>query len=448
MVDSTLKMADYVINNLLAAGFKIQRYDSFTSNSIYLKLDYGVCNSIRISDHKGKKHLKYRYNLLSDRSVVNRHSNGEFPRNFYGFNHVDTMLADILNHRSERVLKYGPDRYQAFMQSNKKEYRHKKGFWSMCYEISGGENVANRALKQLGALPGMLDVKMQVEQIIQLKKISKLRKQQGLKNQSQSNHLVFTGNPGTGKTTAARLIGEAFSSMGILKSSNSENVPFVEIHHADITTKYVGEAERNIKKSFTKAKGGVLFMDEAYAFIGGGQTHKTGEKVIATIVQLMEDLREEVMVIAAGYSMEMNEFLDSNPGLRSRFSSTIQFPDYSVPDMVNIAQTMLSDQDYQAGNDYMSALANRLWIEKDEKGFGNARTVRNIIEESIRRQSVRVAQLDAPSREDLMVLTRIDLQDGQKILSEREILLKAMDQIQIRLLESDLREAVSQIKVE
>lgn len=300
------------------------------------------------------------------------------------------------------------------------------------------------ALKQLGSLPGMFDVKKQVEQIIQLQRVSKLRSQQGLKCQPQSLHMVFTGNPGTGKTTAARLIGVAFAAMGILKSKSSEEVPFVEVHHADVTSPLVGEAEQNIKEKFKQAKGGVLFIDEAYAFIGGEKSHKSGEKVIAAIVQMLEDLREEVMVIVAGYAKEMNTFLDSNPGLRSRFSNTVHFPDYSVPDMIQIAQKMLAEQDYQADNEYMDLLSNRLWLEKDKKGFGNARTVRNIIEQSIRIHSARVAQLASPSREALIILTKSDIQiDEQDILSEKEKLLKTMEQIQIRLLDIDLQEIVS-----
>lgn len=308
----------------------------------------------------------------------------------------------------------------------------------------------NNALQKLGSLPGMLNIKGQVEQIIQFNKISKLRSQHGLKALPQSNHMVFTGSPGTGKTTAARLIGEAFAAMGILKSAarkNGDKIPFIEIHHADVTSKYVGDAEKSIQKKFKEARGGVVFIDEAYAF-GGGESSsdsKSSEKVIAAIVQLMEDMRDEIMVIAAGYSREMDKFLDSNPGLRSRFNNTVHFPDYSVPDMVQIAQTMLTERDYRADNEYLGLLSNRLWQEKDKKGFGNARTVRNIIEQSIRLQSVRVAQLTNPSRENLMVLTKTDLHnEGQKVLAEKELLQKAMKQIQFRLLEFELREITSQ----
>ena len=304
--------------------------------------------------------------------------------------------------------------------------------------------VENNALKQLGALPGMFKVKEQVDQIIQFHRISKLRRQHGLKTQPQSNHMIFTGNPGTGKTTAARLIGEAFATLGILKSRYSSDIPFVEIHHADVTHPHVGQAERTIKQKFKEARGGVVFIDEAYAFADGKSDHRSDDKVIAAIVQLMEDMREEIMVIAAGYSKEMNQFLDSNPGLRSRFTNTVHFPDYTVPDMVRIAQSMFKEREYQADTEYMSLLANVLWSEKDKKGFGNARTVRNIIEQSIRLQSVRVAEFPAPSREELMTLTKRDiLVSEQEMKTEKEILLKAMSQIQSRLLKFELQEIIS-----
>jgi stage V sporulation protein K len=303
------------------------------------------------------------------------------------------------------------------------------------------------ALEKLGRLPGMFEVKKQVEQIIQFNRVSKLRERHGLRNDQQSMHLVFTGNPGTGKTTAARLIGEAFASMGLLKSDEKRegHVPFVEIHQADITSKFVGDSEKNIVNKFKKARGGVIFIDEAYSFIGGDSKHKTDEKIVATIVQLMEDLRDEVMVIAAGYAKEMDEFLDSNPGLRSRFSNTVDFPNYSVPDMMAIAQSMFGEREYVANKEYLSKLADRLHIEKDKKGFGNARTVRNIVEQSIRIQSVRLSRMSNPSREDLLTVTVLDIEmpSVAKRVGEKEALQKAMAEIQGRLLEIELREIVA-----
>lgn len=298
---------------------------------------------------------------------------------------------------------------------------------------------ARDALSRLAAMPGMAQVKEQVEQMVQYRRVADLRKQNRLKTRPQSNHMVFTGNPGTGKTTAARLIGKAFIEIGLLKR-NKEEAPFVEVNHSMITHPHVGEGERAMAAKFKEARGGVLFIDEAYAFIGKAD-HRSDEKVIATMVQYIEDMRDEIVVIAAGYPKNMAEFLSFNPGLASRFPTTINFPDYSVPDLIRIAQQMLLEQEYQPAPDYMDALASVLWIEKSRPGFGNARTVRNHVERSIRRQAVRVSQMPQPSRKDLATLTAVDLVHSPQGLAtpEREALVKIIGDAQGRLLELDLK---------
>lgn len=308
----------------------------------------------------------------------------------------------------------------------------------MNYEVN---QKAREALNRLASLPGMQNVKQQVEQMVSFARISKLRERQGLKSKSQTNHMLFTGNPGTGKTTAARLIGEAFAAIGLLKTSG-DNIPFVEIHHADVTHPHVGQAERTIKNKFKEARGGVMFIDEAYAFIDGTSDHRSDDKVVAAIVQLMEDMRDEIVVIAAGYPGDMEDFLKSNPGLPSRFASTIHFPDYSVPDLVLIAQQMITEQDFQATPDYLEALASVLWIEKSRPFFGNARTVRNHIERSIRRQAVRIANIPRPTREDLFQLKSVDLVHSVSDVkrTEKEVLKKLITDTQQRLLELEIRE--------
>nr|WP_285891207.1 AAA family ATPase [Paenibacillus pasadenensis] len=221
--------------------------------------------------------------------------------------------------------------------------------------------------------------------------------------------MVFTGNPGTGKTTAARLIGEVFTSMGLLKSPKKDGVsPFVEIHQADIAHPHVGESEKIMLKKFQLARGGVLFIDEAYSFMGKA-SHNTDGKLVAIIVQQMEDMRDEIIVIAAGYPKDMNKFLDFNPGLRSRFNTTIHFPDYSVQDMLHVAAHMCKEREYQMTAEFGQALGMRLAYEMGEKGFGNARTVRNIMEAAIKRQSSRVAKLPQIRRTDLFNLTGPDM---------------------------------------
>ncbi|WP_340397779.1 AAA family ATPase [Paenibacillus sp. FSL E2-0202] len=299
---------------------------------------------------------------------------------------------------------------------------------------------ARDALNRLAAMPGMFAVKDQVEQMVQLKRVAELRKQNRLKSQPQSNHMVFTGNPGTGKTTAARLIGQAFVEIGLLKRAG-DKVPFVEIGHSSIISELVGVAEKNLTAKFKLARGGVLFIDEAYSFIGKAD-HRSDAKIVANMVQHIEDMRDEIVVIAAGYPKNMAEFLSFNPGLASRFPTTIHFPDYTVPELVQIAQQMLLEQEYQAGPDYLDALASVMWIEKNRPNFGNARTVRNHVERSIRKHAVRVSQILNPSRKDLALITAADLvhsvQDVKN--SEKETLRESIKVAQARLFELDLRE--------
>lgn len=299
---------------------------------------------------------------------------------------------------------------------------------------------AQAALNRLTSMPGMAAVKDQVEQMVQYSRIAALRKQNKLKSQPQSNHMVFTGNPGTGKTTAARLIGEAFAEIGLLKRSGS-TVPFVEISNSNVAHPHVGQSEKIIGDKFKQAKGGVLFIDEAYSLIGHA-AHNSDMKKIAAIVQYMEDMRDEVVVIAAGYPKDMVKFLNFNTGLASRFPTTIHFPDYNVQELVQIAQQMLQEQEYVAAPDYLDALASVLWIEKGRPNFGNARTVRNHVERSIRKQSVRVSRLAQPSRKDLATLTAQDLVHsvGDVRSAEKEALLSTISAAQSRLMQLDLME--------
>ncbi|MBA9088796.1 stage V sporulation protein K [Fontibacillus solani] len=298
---------------------------------------------------------------------------------------------------------------------------------------------ARDALNRLSAMPGMVQVKDQVEQMVQYHRIAELRKQNRLKTRPQSNHMVFTGNPGTGKTTAARLIGEAFAEIGLLGRQGGD-VPFVEISQGSITEAHVGASEKKVTSKFKEARGGVLFIDEAYAFIGNA-AHRHDQKVVATMVQAIEDMREEIVVIAAGYPKDMAEFLAFNPGLASRFPNTIHFPDYGVPDLVRIAQQMLLDQEYQAAPDYLEVLASVMWIEKSQPNFGNARTVRNHVERSIRRQSIRVSKMKQPSRKDLATLIGVDLVHSPTDVAhtEREALNRVIQEANGRLFELDLR---------
>lgn len=449
----TQRVAAALITLLKKEGFTIQRYDSVTTSSIYLKLDYGVCHSIRIGDHKGKRQYKYRYNVDLGRKQINRHNTAEgWPRWYYPETELRALVRDVARER-QRHQKYGIENYRALMVQRKFENSGAKGFWRSAYLVNEanmeGKDVdyainqkARDALNRLTSLPGMQAIKEQVDEMVHFSRVAALRKKHKLKTQVQSNHMIFTGNPGTGKTTAARLIGEAFAEIGLLKrQDDDEEIPFVEVHHSMITHPHLGEAERRLVAKFQEARGGVLFIDEAYAFTPGETEHRTGDKVVAAMVQCIEDMRDEVVVIAAGYPGDMAKFIKANPGLSSRFPTTIHFPDYEVPELVRIAQQMLLDQQYQAGVDYLEALASVLWVEKSKSNFGNARTVRNHVERSIRKQSMRVSQLPNPSRKDLASLIAGDLVhavDGLRDV-EQDALHRIIKAAQGRLFEMDLK---------
>ncbi|MFB6473319.1 AAA family ATPase [Paenibacillus glucanolyticus] len=448
----TARIADELIKLLQSEGFTIQRYDSMTTSSIYLKLDYGVCNSIRIGDHKGKRQYKYRYNVDIGRKQVNRHKTPEgWERWYYPETALRALVKDAVLERKRLIAKHGQEQYWVLMAQRKFDNQGNKGFWQNAKLVSqmdiGGASVdyqvnekAKDALNRLSSLPGMHAIKEQVDEMVHYSRIAALRKNNNLKSSAQSNHMIFTGNPGTGKTTAARLIGEAFAEIGLLKRDSNNDIPFVEVHHSMITHPHVGEAEKRMVAKFEEARGGVLFIDEAYAFVGKSDA-RTSEKVVATMVQYIEDMRDQIVVIAAGYPKNMAEFLSLNPGLASRFPTIIHFPDYDISDLVAIAQQMLLEQEYLGTSEFYEALASVMWIEKSKANFGNARIVRNHIERSVRRQAMRVARLPQPSRKDLATLTGEDLVYSPQGVqnSEIEALHKIIREAQARLFALDLK---------
>lgn len=296
-----------------------------------------------------------------------------------------------------------------------------------------------KALKELASLTGMAEVKKQVDQIVQFQLVSKMRAKQGLKTKPHSNHMAFTGNPGTGKTTAARLIGKAFAEMGFLKGGGSDELPFIEVHQSDVASKYAGEAELTMVKKFEQARGGVLFIDEAYAFIDTDSSHKQGDKVITVVVQMMEDMRDEVMVIAAGYPKEMEQFLGMNPGLRSRFANIVHFPNYRMPELIKIARDFCIQSDYVASQSFLEALSVALMDRMSHKDFGNARTVRSLVEQAIQKHAMRMSEIPNPARDDLTYLLAADVSLLEYQLDERDYLLKCISDFQQRLLEIELR---------
>ncbi|MCD0483761.1 right-handed parallel beta-helix repeat-containing protein [Streptacidiphilus sp. ASG 303] len=263
---------------------------------------------------------------------------------------------------------------------------------------------ADEALADLEALIGLETVKQEVRTLIDLISVGRRRQEAGLKAPSLRRHLVFTGSPGTGKTTVARLYGEILAALGVLQRGH-----LVEVARVDLVGEHIGSTALRTSEAFDRARGGVLFIDEAYALAPEDGARDFGREAIDTLVKLMEDHRDEVVVIVAGYTAEMERFLSANPGVASRFSRTVTFPDYSAEELLQIARTQCAEHEYRLADETAAALLEHFAALDRGPSFGNGRTARQVFETMVERHAVRVAQLADPSTEELQLLVPDDL---------------------------------------
>lgn len=264
-------------------------------------------------------------------------------------------------------------------------------------------------LNEINELIGLESVKKLIYEIIAYSEIQKIRKQEGLKTDSLVMHMIFKGNPGTGKTTIARLLGRLYKAMGILEKGH-----LIEIERADLVGEYIGHTAIKVKEQVKNALGGILFIDEAYSLARGGEKD-FGKEAIDAMVKAMEDHKDNLILILAGYHKEMEDFIMTNPGLRSRFPITILFEDYTIDELVQIAELMVERREYKMSKAAKAKLYNLLSLKRRADGdhSGNARLVRNMIEKAIRKQAVRLSNQAIYSREDLITLSREDFMDGE-----------------------------------
>ncbi len=262
--------------------------------------------------------------------------------------------------------------------------------------------------QELDELIGLEAVKKEVRTLANFVKVQKQREAQGLKTPKMSYHLVFTGSPGTGKTTVARIVARIYKDLGVLKKGH-----MVETDRSGLVAEYVGQTAMKTNAIVDSALNGVLFIDEAYALVpegGGGRDY--GQEAISTLLKRMEDDRDKLVVIIAGYTNEMKRFIDSNPGLQSRFNRYINFPDYTGKELFDIFCMYTRKNQYQMTPDaakYMKEFLDYAVAHKD-RNFGNARFARNVFEKSIQSQANRLSKEKNVTAEQLQTLTLDDVQ--------------------------------------
>lgn len=264
---------------------------------------------------------------------------------------------------------------------------------------------AKISANELDSLIGLDSVKKEVQTLTNFIKIQQKRAEQGLKSSSVSYHCVFTGNPGTGKTTVARIVADIYKNLGVLKKGH-----LVETDRAGLVAEYVGQTAVKTNKIIDSALDGVLFIDEAYSLVGGGESDY-GKEAIATLLKRMEDDRERLVVILAGYTKDMKQFIDSNPGLQSRFNRYIEFPDYTSDELYQIFALSLKKYDYHITDDAKVALQHFFEdaVAHKDANFGNGRFVRNIYEKVLEHQANRLASESNLTTERLSEITIEDL---------------------------------------
>lgn len=283
--------------------------------------------------------------------------------------------------------------------------------------VSSEPQSLDSLIEEINELIGLENIKQEVASLVNLLRVQQMRDQAGLSSLETSNHMVFYGNPGTGKTTIARKVGQIFNQLGILSKGH-----LIETDRAGLVGGYLGQTAIKTREVLDSASGGILFIDEAYTLSQDNSHDQYGQEATDTILKYMEDKRGDIVVIVAGYSNKMVRFINSNPGLKSRFNKYFHFPDYSAEELYEIFGDMAVKAQYTLDAGCQEKLKRLLVELHSNKGenFGNGRAVRNLFERCVANQANRVIALTNPSSHDLMCLTAEDIQHELTSLLESQ----------------------------
>lgn len=272
-------------------------------------------------------------------------------------------------------------------------------------EIIEDSRSLEELIRELNNLVGLKTVKSKVYGLIAYQKVQKLRKESGLYSTKNTLHMSFTGNPGTGKTTVARIVGHIYKQIGLLSKGH-----FLEVSRTDLIAGYQGQTALKVKAVIEKAKGGVLFIDEAYSITENEHSDSYGRECLTEITKALEDYRDDLVVIVAGYRKPMEIFFESNPGLKSRFNTFIDFPDYSIEELNKILTSICNSNDYVLSKNIYPIIYNLLedTIVKIDENFANGRFIRNLYDDLVMNHALRVSKIEKPTKDDLHIITEED----------------------------------------